>query len=104
MVLVHWSPNLSVGSERIDSDHKKLIDRLNRLASDLESDKGQEAIKEDLDGLIAETEEHFRREEQIMADADYPELDYHRRLHEALMQEIGLFRQEFMEGAEIGPR
>lgn len=102
MTAVRWSPNLSVGSEEIDSEHAKLIDLLNALASEIEAGGGHDAIRERLDSLIAETEQHFRHEEAIMDRESYPELGYHQRIHQALIQEIAEFRDSLDDGMEIG--
>ena len=103
MTLVHWNPNLSVGSDEIDADHGILIDLLNSLAASLEAGSGPKVVSDALDKLVAETESHFRREEQIMERESYPELEYHRRIHEALLKEIRQFREELEGGSEIGP-
>ena len=103
MSLAHWSPNLGVGAEELDSDHKELIEILNRLHGEVESSAGHEAISRTLDDLIARTERHFRREEAIMAEEDYPEAEHHAKLHQALTEEIQEFKREFAAGMEIGP-
>jgi hemerythrin len=103
MTVVHWSPNLSVGSEEIDSEHAKLIDLLNNLAADVEAGAGREATLEGLDRLISVTEQHFRHEEEIMAREDYPDLYYHRHIHQALMTEIRNFRGDPEGSMKIGP-
>ena len=101
-MLVHWSPNLSVGVETLDNDHRSLIDSLNRLDSAIADGRVDEE-EGLLDGLIERTEEHFEHEEAIMVQADYPELDHHRSVHRALIAEIREFRKEFDEGKVIGP-
>lgn len=103
MPLAHWSPNLSVGAEELDSDHQELIELLNRLDGEVESSAGHDAIGRTLDELIARTETHFRREEEIMAQEDYPEAEHHGKIHQALAEEIQQFRSEFAGGMEIGP-
>ena len=103
MPLVHWSPNLSVGAEELDSDHQELIALLNRLDGEVASSAGHDAISRTLDELIARTETHFRREEQIMAEEDYPGTEQHTKLHQALAEEVQEFKAEFVAGMEIGP-
>ena len=103
MTAVKWSPNLSVGSEEIDREHEDLIALLNNLAANVEAGMGAEAVKGCLDKLLDHTEQHFRHEEAIMARAEYPDLDHHHRLHEALMEEIREFRKELDGGTDIGP-
>jgi len=103
MSAAHWSPNLSVGVETLDVDHRALIDVLNRLDTEVGGGAGHDAIAPILDELIAETEAHFRREEEIMAREDYPDAGHHAMIHQALREEIEEFRQRFAAGMEIGP-
>lgn len=103
MPLVHWSPNLSVGAEELDSDHQELIELLNRLDGEVGSSAGHDAISRTLDEFIARIETHFRREEEIMAQEAYPEAEHHVKLHQALAEEIQEFKTDFAAGMEIGP-
>ena len=103
MSVVHWSPNLSVGVEVLDADHEALIDLLNRLVAEVEGGGVFERVAERLDELIAHTEDHFRREEEIMAREEYPGAEHHGHIHAALLQEVRDFRKEFEAGMEIGP-
>ncbi len=103
MSVAHWSPNLSVGVEVLDSDHQALIEVLNRLDTEVGRAAGIDRIAQILDELISHTEAHFRREEAIMAREDYPDAEHHALIHQALSEEIREFRQRFAEGMEIGP-
>lgn len=103
MSSLHWSPNLSVGVEALDSDHRELIDLMNELDGEIGRKGGHDAIMGRLDALIARTETHFRREEAMMAEAGYPEAEHHARLHEALMGEIWELREIHASGTDIGP-
>lgn len=103
MSTAHWSPNLSVGVEALDSDHQELIDVLNRLDEEVERAAEHDAISRILDKLISRTETHFRAEEEIMLREEYPDAEHHARVHQALMEEVQAFRQEFESGMELGP-
>ena len=103
MSIAHWSPNLSVGVEELDSDHQELIDVLNQLDVEVRRAAGHDTIAQILDELISHTEAHFRREEEIMAREHYPDAEHHAKIHRALSEEIQEFRKEFASGMEIGP-
>jgi len=103
MTTVRWSPNLSVGSDAIDAEHMLMIDLLNSLIADIEAKRDGDKLTESLDALMDCTSEHFHHEEQIMENAEYPDLERHRRLHEALKSEIQEFRRELEAGMDIGP-
>lgn len=103
MSTAHWSPNLSVGVEALDSDHQELIDLLNRLDADVERASGHDTVSRSLDELISRTETHFRREEEIMELEEYPQAEHHAMIHQALMEEVQAFRREIAAGMELGP-
>ncbi len=103
MSVAHWSPNLSVGVEELDSDHQELIDVLNQLDVQVGRAAGHDKIAQTLDELISRTGAHFRREEEIMARENYPDAEHHAMVHQALREEIEAFRKEFAAGMEIGP-
>jgi len=103
MPIAHWSPNLSVGVEELDSDHLELIEVLNQLGVEVGRGSGHDTITQVLDELITRAETHFRREEEIMAREEYPEAEHHTQIHQALTEEMQEFRKEFVAGMEIGP-
>ena len=75
MGLLNWTENMSVGSSIIDSDHRALIDLINKVG-DIATGKGNAEIGEVLDGLIAYVEYHFAREEKMMTAARYADVTY----------------------------
>ena len=60
MSFLNWTENMSVGSSIIDSDHRALIDLINKVGG-IATRKGNDEIGEVLDGLIAYVEYHFAR-------------------------------------------
>jgi hemerythrin len=54
-----------------------------------------------LDKLAAPTEEHFLREEEIIAWEGYPEAEHHQGLQEALFEEVREFPGAFEGHEEI---
>ncbi len=75
------------GISSIDEEHKGLIADLNDYLSSFQ----QEAIG-DFDKvfpvIIADFEEHFAAEEQLMAEAGYPGLERHIRHHQHILVEL----------------
>lgn len=103
MPTTHWSPNLSVGVTEIDSDHQELIALMNALDGEVEGAGEHGAITRRLDALIARTDSHFRREEEIMRQEHYPDVEHHARVHQALIEEIRELREAHLAGTDIGP-
>ena len=67
--------DLLTGNELIDSEHKELIDRINKLVDSCESGKEKTAAVRTLDFLMDYTEFHFRDEEKLQEESGYPEID-----------------------------
>ncbi len=82
-----WTANMSVGSETIDSDHRALIELINRVG-DIATGKGSAEIGDVLDGLIAYIEFHFAYEEKMMMAAGYAGVERHAAEHASFTDHI----------------
>ena len=78
---IHWTTDLSVGVETIDAQHRELFSRLNRLFNACQSGDCTREVEPVLQFLLTYVQEHFAEEEQLMQEADYPELEEHRQQH-----------------------
>ncbi len=88
MPLLEWNDSLKLGHTQIDSDHKKMVDLLNRLYEATITDRGSRVCSSILSDLIAYTKSHFALEEQLMVIRRYDMLDEHRAEHSALMKDV----------------
>ena len=88
MPLMTWTEKMSVGVAVLDNDHKKLVDMVNNLFDGVQSGQGKEALGRILDGLIAYTVDHFKREEQFFAQTGYPDNVAHKAQHEDLCKQV----------------
>jgi hemerythrin len=96
-----WRDEWTLNVDFMDRDHRALAAQLSRLAEDLE-------IRSDTDGgapnavrLIVGLEEFgvlirrsFRREEDVMFEADYPRLAEHKVEHDLLLAEYAAMMRE----------
>ncbi len=84
-----WSEALSVGHEKIDSQHKMFLG----LLRDFEATCAGEHDKQAIVGLLSEimyfTKFHFLCEKNIMNDIDYPLVGEHRNQHALLIEALG---------------
>jgi hemerythrin len=92
-MIVLWTGNLSVGIERFDDDHKRLIRLLNELHSatrylDVNGDMESDEIEIALHRLDNYTRYHCSQEETAMAQTGFPGIEAHKREHEKLIQAI----------------
>ncbi|MBP2227653.1 hemerythrin-like metal-binding protein [Azospirillum agricola] len=90
---IEWTAEMETGIPAIDSDHRVLLALVNQIA--YEDNKGDRtAVEFVLDELLGYTALHFAREEALLERCGYPDLDHHRRIHAALLDEVrGLQRR-----------
>ena len=70
MPFAEWSDEFSVGVEKIDRDHKRLLALLNELHDALEAGERPEVTGKVLDGLVLYVGYHFAHEEALFLRTD----------------------------------
>ncbi len=104
MSFVEWSPDLSVGIDFMDADHRRLMELVTELHDLVEAGQAQTAAMEKLDELVDFTQQHFRLEERLMEENDYDGFEQHRQGHELLLQDVADLRQHLeAEGQSAEP-
>lgn len=91
-----WKDEYSVGVESLDDDHRKLINLINYLQMAIHYQTGEEFEKQAMDEVVAYTKYHFAREEKMMEDAGYPDLEAHKKTHHEMITKV----EEFMDDYE----
>ncbi len=86
MAAITWKDFYSVGDASLDAQHQQIVGVINELYEAMEKKSAQQAVKPILDRLVKYTFEHFKREEEAMAAAEYPDLIEHRALHDKIRQ------------------
>ncbi|NLL38174.1 MAG: hemerythrin family protein [Clostridiales bacterium] len=92
-----WTPNLSVGVESIDAQHKSLFEKVNDLFEAGKNKRAKETIGEMLDFLDDYTKQHFRDEEAYMAKINYPGLEQQKTAHKKFVEELSKLKQEYQQ-------
>lgn len=88
MKLLSWNDDYSVGIEAIDNDHKALFRLINEFYDAFQESRKRSHLTPLLIQLVRYAEEHFQREERIMAQHVYPEREQHHEIHERLYETI----------------
>ncbi|MCR6631944.1 MAG: bacteriohemerythrin [Magnetospirillum sp.] len=84
---IPWTEGMSVGNDSVDHDHRILLALVNQVSSP-GTREDPIAIEFVLDELLGYTASHFSREEALMERIDYPELEEHRAIHQAMLNEV----------------
>ncbi|MBT4769426.1 MAG: bacteriohemerythrin [Rhodospirillaceae bacterium] len=102
--LITWSDAISVGNEPLDEDHKKLVDTVNALYGAINSNEGKPAVIKAFEEMKAYTDYHFTREEKMMAESKYPEMEDHKEEHRDFIARLGVLYTDFNNGKDTSGR
>jgi len=86
--LIQWRDDFQTGIASIDHEHKNMVDLINILASDLDSDTPESEIRHSLGRIHEMIEAHFALEEMLMQKHNYAEYRDHKADHDFLLDEI----------------
>jgi hemerythrin len=93
---VRWTPQLSVGVEEIDAQHRELFRRVDLFLRAMAERRAARELEPLVRYLGTYVREHFAEEQQLMEFSGYPELGDHLEQHhhfearfEALSGELG---------------
>lgn len=91
-----WNKNLETGITLIDTQHKKLVALLNRLAAHLADRSSEIEITEIFNELVAYTDYHFKTEESIWQPnfLDDPWFTEHHHTHNAFIEKVSEFKNQ----------
>lgn len=95
---IEWTPDLSIGVEKIDEQHKELIKRFNDLADAVFDGRGKEEIGDILHFLADYTVTHFRDEETLQELFGYPGFQRHKMIHDQFVSEVQTLITKFEAG------
>lgn len=76
-----FDDSLRTGFPQIDEQHRLFLDMLGELGAQIEAGQHRQGVLDAFQGMRLYAEGHFTDEEELMAQASYPELEAHCRLH-----------------------
>lgn len=88
MSIIEWNEGMSVGVERLDEHHRRLIELTNRLGAAIAAGDTERATGSVLGELIRYVYYHFGEEERLMELAGYADLPRHREHHRAMAEHV----------------
>ena len=85
---IEWSDEYSVGVGMLDEQHRELVEILNKLIGSTNISVNSETLHDALYELIKYAEKHFKCEESLLQDYDYPELEAHSKGHSEFIETV----------------
>lgn len=101
MSLIKWEKKFSVDIARIDVEHRRLIDMINRLHEAMLDRKTDGVLLDIVDGMIDYARTHFRTEEFYMDEFEYPEKAVHKSEHAAFIEKAEDLRNRLDQGEMV---
>lgn len=98
---ITFDRSLVTGNELIDTQHRELISRVNKLAEECVPGTEKRTAVGTLDFLLDYTDYHFSEEEALQKKSGYPNLSAHHREHEKFKRAVEELR--IMLEEEEGP-
>lgn len=88
MALFDWKDEYAVNIKAMDLQHMSLVEMINDLYRGLLSNEPEKFLGDHLDRLVEYAGVHFRDEEALMTQNNYPELGSHKQDHEAFVAQV----------------
>ena len=92
---VVWTPDLSVGVNHIDDQHKVWFEKANELFEAGKEKRAKEYINTLIDFLDDYTKQHFRDEEAYMQRINYPEIEAQKRAHASFINDLAKLKNDY---------
>ncbi len=99
---IFWRPQLAIGHDEIDADHRYLILLINTVELVLRFPESPQHVLKAFDELEHYAKRHFEREEIIQISWGYIHVDEHKLEHRRLLQALTALRMK-VETALLDP-
>ncbi len=98
METIVWNTALILGIEKMDNQHKRLVDMTNSLIQAKSAGKDKDIIESLLSDLFIYTVTHFNDEEELMEKSSFEGLADHRDKHLEFRDKIMRFKEKYDNG------
>ncbi|MBI1388278.1 MAG: bacteriohemerythrin [bacterium] len=96
-----WKPEYSVHDTEIDGQHQKLFHMINELQDAIQQRRSKDVMGKIFEGLVQYAADHFSLEERRMQEAEYPDFDQHKAIHEKFTSEALDYQGRFRSGQDV---
>lgn len=100
MACMDWTRELETGIQKIDIQHRQIVDYINELDDAIQTGN-TEGIRHVIEGVLNYTVTHFEFEEELMQQAGFSGLKAHQQTHEFFMRKVAVLRGRFQEGENV---
>jgi len=93
--MITWNDAMLIGIPQVDSQHKLLVEAINKLMEACGRGEGRSEIEKTLNFVVSYTKEHFKDEEVVQANLGFPGATPHKWIHTQFIMQVGTLVQEF---------
>jgi len=86
MPIMNWDQTLDIGVEAMNSDHRDILDAMNKIFDAHQAGQTGDAINKLVAKLGDVCVRHFSDEEEFMLKTNYPALNTHKLIHKQLLE------------------
>lgn len=97
MSLIQWKDSYTTHVKEVDQQHQHLIEMINHLHDSMRSGASQAVCYDILKDLVEYTDYHFKTEEKIFDQLDYPQKVKHKGEHDKLRQQAVDYLNHYKE-------
>lgn len=94
MAILEWKNSYSVGIERLDKQHRHLLELINQLSTLDPTSPGRKELFTLLNAFAEYAQTHFETEEQYLKRYDFPGLAQQQREHIAFTADVFRLAQQ----------
>lgn len=94
MAIMHWGSYLETGHKELDKQHRDLVARINQLDPSVTGDEYRIIVML-LISVSGYTKFHFKLEESLMDQSNYPEATSHKAMHRSFEAELDAMIEAF---------
>lgn len=100
-IFMKWEPGFNLGIEKIDNQHKKIVELINVLNSAVMNKDADLKISSMLDEMTDYADYHFKTEEAYFKEFQFPLLEEHINQHNAFIEKVKEFKAKHEAGTSI---
>lgn len=100
MAIIKWRDSYNTGIEKVDQEHKKIVDLIEQMHCVIRDKGGLEDVTKVLDAVVEYTQNHFVSEEELMQELEYDGYVEHKAEHEKLIEDVGIFKEKITSSPE----
>ncbi len=102
MAVIKWRDSYNTGVEAVDLEHRKLVELIEAMHTSVRDKEPKETVEQVINELVEYTQDHFKNEEALMQNEQYPELDEHKIEHRTLIEEVAVFKERLLNNFPDG--